>query len=83
MGQEKRGHLRTHWQRPGTISSLAGTVVADCVVKDISAGGARLIVTTPDVVPDYFRLDYGSDNTRPKCRVRWRRGKELGVQFFR
>jgi hypothetical protein len=51
-------------------------------VKDISAGGARLIVPAVEVMPDFFRLDYGVEGLTPKCRVRWREGNEIGVQFF-
>jgi hypothetical protein len=40
------------------------------VVRDISASGARLEVALPEVLPDYFRLDRGS-NVKPECRVRW------------
>jgi hypothetical protein len=69
--------------RPGAISSLAGHSVANCVVLDISVNGARLVVSSPDVIPDYFRLNYGAKTVMPKCRVRWRNGTELGVEFFR
>jgi len=51
-------------------------------VKDISPAGACLIVPATDVVPDYFRLNYGFEELTPKCRVRWRNGNQMGVEFF-
>jgi len=83
LPREKRRTRRIDLKRQGKISSLAGHSVAECIVVDISETGARLAVRIPEVVPDYFRLNYGAKSITPKCRVRWRRGKELGVEFFR
>jgi hypothetical protein len=83
MAEDPRRHARVPWNRPGELSSLTGNFISNCFVRDISAGGARLVVPGADVVPDYFRLDYGVEGLRPKCRVRWRDGNEIGVQFYR
>jgi hypothetical protein len=83
MGRDnKRRYKRTEWKRPGQIISLVGQPIINCIVQDISAAGARLAVPVPDVVPDYFVLHYGSEQVKPKCRVRWRHGNELGVEFY-
>jgi hypothetical protein len=83
MNQDLRKHKRIAWNRQGKISSLTGHFISDCLVKDISPGGACLVVPVAEVVPDYFRLNYGSEDLAPKCRVRWRNGDEMGVEFFR
>ena len=83
MAQDPRKHPRSEWNRPGDVSSLTGQFICNCFVKDISANGACLIVSVAEVVPDYFRLNYGVEKLIPKCRVRWRRGNEMGVQFYR
>jgi hypothetical protein len=83
LAREKRRSRRIDLNRAGEISSLTGQSVVGCLVLDISASGARLMVATPDVVPDYFRLNYGSESVKPKCRVRWRNDNEIGVEFFR
>ena len=62
-------------------TALTGNHIINCVVKDISVGGARLLAPVSEVVPDYFRLNYGSAK-EPKCSVRWRQGSELGVAFM-
>ena len=56
--------------------------MADCVVKDISITGALVIVAVPEIIPDYFKLDFGDKKVQPKCRVRWRRDNEMGVEFY-
>ena len=81
MGQKLRRHERLKWNRVGTITALTGGDIINCWVADVSAGGAKLLVPTPEIVPDYFRLQFG-DPIEPKCSVRWRRGKELGVMFL-
>ena len=83
MAQDPRKHPRSEWNRPGEVSSLTGHFICNCFVKDISADGACLIVPASEVVPDYFRLNYGVEKLIPKCRVRWRKGNEMGVQFYR
>jgi hypothetical protein len=82
MARDQRKHERVAWNRLGEVSSLTGHSICGCFVKDISASGARLVVPTLEVVPDFFRLDYGVEGLTPKCRVRWRNGNEIGVQFF-
>jgi hypothetical protein len=79
---ERRRQRRIGWRRAGRIVSLTGEAGVDCIVLDISVRGARLMVSIPELVPDYFKLDYGSKTSIPKCRVRWRDGHEFGIEFF-
>ena len=81
MDQERRKHKRTEWNKPGTVTALTGNHIINCAVRDISVGGALLLAPVSEVVPDYFRLNYGSA-MEPKCSVRWRKGNELGVAFM-
>lgn len=83
MMQERRTSKRQHCKQPGMILSLVGSPIHDCVVIDISAKGACLLVGIQEVIPDYFRLNFGDNRVQPKCRVRWRRGFVMGVEFFR
>jgi hypothetical protein len=78
---ERRKNHRADWNRQGEIISLTGTLIAKCWVKDISASGARILVSVPEVIPDYFRLHFGGARI-PKCAVRWRSDKQLGVEFL-
>ncbi len=82
MGENLRKYKRLQWNRHGEIFSLLGEKIITCLVKNISQNGARLEVTSPEVLlPDCFRLHYGADE-QPKCCVRWRKGNEMGIQFL-
>jgi hypothetical protein len=81
MGPEHRTHRRLAWHQPAVIVSLLGGRLSTCMVKDISPSGACLLVDAPQAVPKYFRLNYGDLRVEPKCAVRWREGREVGVQF--
>jgi hypothetical protein len=49
-------------------------------LTDISDGGARLYIEA--AVPDHFTLLLGSQLEHAReCRVAWRLGNELGVEF--
>jgi len=52
----------------------------DCVIRDMSDGGAKLQIPTIRGVPDRFDLMVPGHRPQP-CRVVWRALKELGVQF--
>jgi hypothetical protein len=81
VSKDLRKFERIEWNRAGKISQLSGEHICGCFVMDISPSGARVAVNEPDQVPDYFRLDYGAGQ-QPKCSVKWRKGKQLGVQFL-
>jgi hypothetical protein len=70
MAEDPRKHTRIEWNRQGEVSSLAGDFICIRFVKDISPGGACLIVPVAEVMPDYFRFNYGVEELTPKCRVR-------------
>jgi hypothetical protein len=52
----------------------------DCVVRDLSEGGACLKVFSPIGIPDTFELRVDSDSLR-SCRVVWRKAAQIGVEF--
>lgn len=62
---------------------LGGASVIDCVVRDLSASGARLKVDEVALVPASFDLFIAVvDAGKPKrCRVVWRRPEAIGVVF--
>jgi hypothetical protein len=53
----------------------------DCVVRDISSLGARLAFVSTAFVPDNFSLTFDAAHTLRACRVAWRTGTEIGVEF--
>jgi PilZ domain len=80
--QNERQSERSERNIPTKIFSLGGEPIMECVIKNISGAGARIAVAYfPELIPEDFRLEI--DKVRPQCRVRWRSGNELGVEFVR
>ena len=64
-----------------TIVFDGGRTRLDCVIRDLSDGGAKLQVATVKGIPQSFDLIV--PRHRPHhCRVAWRALKEMGVQFI-
>jgi hypothetical protein len=55
--------------------------VIDCVVRDLSAHGAKLRVESSVDIPAVFDLVFDADHAIRRCLVAWRSGQELGVRF--
>jgi PilZ domain len=85
MSQEKRKSKRIERNTAAALISVMGEPIIECVLRDISATGACISVEVPEVVPDYFflKIEELGEQLSPKCRVRWRSGTVLGVEFFR
>lgn len=59
-----------------------GFSVRQCVLQDFSSTGVRLVVDEPHTVASHFSLLLKRDaNPGRRCRVKWRRGKEIGAEF--
>jgi hypothetical protein len=65
--------------KAGTIE-FSGEVIP-CTVRNISASGAALEVTTVLWFPDRFTLGIESDGLSKPCRIVWRKEKRIGVAF--
>jgi hypothetical protein len=63
-------------------SARDGSLSQPWSMVDCSAGGARLLVGDPALVPDTFTLvQKGQVVTLWKCRVAWRSDSHIGVTF--
>jgi hypothetical protein len=74
---EHRIAARHRVLKTGRIQFGGGSI--DCTLRNLSATGAALDVTSPLGIPTEFVLVIGSDQ-RP-CRVVWRKEKRIGVTF--
>lgn len=77
-----------HRAAPRLRSLLKGQVIfnnkqssVDCVVRDISATGARLAISHHHVLPDRFELYVPLKEKIFPVQVRWRADEDLGVMF--
>ena len=81
MFGERRKSKRYSINRAAKFVTESGALPRDCIVTNISEGGARLFSEASNV-PDQFRLLVDGDTPiREECRVLWRLGGELGVEF--
>jgi hypothetical protein len=79
--REQRKAKRTPRRQAAWIVLEGGAQVA-CVLWDISDAGARIAAARAAALPDVFGLFLSKDGkSRRFCRVAWRRGGQLGVQF--
>lgn len=77
---EKRLSPRRNTMIIATIVFDGGRTRMDCVIRNLSDGGAKLEVASVKGVPQTF--DLLVPRHRPQhCRVVWRSLKEMGVQF--
>lgn len=60
---------------------IAGGVVADCIIRDLSESGARLGVSRRVRLPAQFDLQFVQHGLELRARLRWRRGDYAGVSF--
>lgn len=80
---DRRGAERQAINRRAQYIAALGALPRDCMVIDMSDGGARLY--TEAGLPDEFTLLVSGDarEVRRECRVVWRLGGECGVAFMR
>jgi PilZ domain len=81
MGIGDRKEKRKPLGYPGRIFLWEGQPV-DCILQDISNGGAKLSVHDVGAIPDTFLLMLSlAGGVRRKCKVVRRSMGEIGVQF--
>jgi hypothetical protein len=78
---QKRKDRRVRCRRAAAV--ILNEKVTDCVLLDISKGGARLgIENLPAILPPRFTLLLTRNGAvQRKCRVAWRSGSTIGIQF--
>jgi PilZ domain len=67
--------------KEGRVITLDNQSVINCMVRDLSATGARIKCGDPIAVPNAFRLQVGQELTMRPARVVWRRGEYVGLVF--
>ena len=80
-GRNRRRHPRRRtrmraWADPGGVAP-----VYDCVVLDVSEGGASLMSVTGAELPDRFELQLDTHSKIGQAEVTWRNGAAVGVKL--
>jgi hypothetical protein len=79
---ERRAAARHRSVMVGRIYYDKRSLAADCVVRDVSDGGARLELSENVVIPDVIELYIPKKEATHQARVRWRRNNEVGVAYI-
>lgn len=80
MGERRRSARQKSLLR-GCIYFNNRRSAVDCLVRDISPAGARLIFSEAVSVPEAFDLYIPHKETTLRARVQWRHGDEVGAIF--
>lgn len=78
---ERRGEVRHKALKGAKLAYNAGYGAMECVVRNISKGGARLTFAYAVGVPNHFSIRISDDPVGRQAVVRWRRGHAVGIQF--
>jgi hypothetical protein len=78
---ERRRISRTRIFAPVIVIPNRGSLVWDCLVRDISSLGARLEFPNAPELPTDFDLTFDSARTLRACHLVWRIANEVGVTF--
>jgi hypothetical protein len=79
---DRRAHPRHRVFKRVKAVFNANQSVIDCVMRDLSIGGARLACGTAARLPDAFQLVFLQEREMRDVRVAWRSLGEVGVQFL-
>lgn len=79
--EEHRNALRRRTFLKGRIEFNHRQNSAECIVRDLSATGARIALVGTVMVPDHFDLHLPNRDETLACTLTWRRNGEVGVRF--
>ncbi|HMN85168.1 MAG TPA: PilZ domain-containing protein [Bauldia sp.] len=78
----RRRERRVRCYRGGRVVFNSGYAVFDCIIRNLSSGGALIEMESLLGIPTYFELHKGPGEPPVRCEVRWRDGKRMGVLFL-
>lgn len=77
---DRRQNERIHINRSVKVM-LGGSEICRCVIKDLSASGAKLLVSNSNWVPKEFEIEGLVLNARVPAKKIWMNDQVLGVEF--
>jgi hypothetical protein len=80
MSERRRAARKKSFLR-GCIYFNKRRSVADCLIRDISEEGAKIIFSDTISIPDVIELYIPQKEQTLRAQVQWRHGNELGVTF--
>jgi hypothetical protein len=84
MASERRKTPRQEIRWKALIVGVGDSIVGECMMVNVSAAGAKLLLPPSVEVPDSFALILAKNGgVRRKCEVTWRSDQSVGVRFVR
>ena len=80
--ENRRAASRHRYDGNNTRIGIEGCLTRQCQVIDLSRTGVRLAVANADSLPNTFILFLSNSRSGRSVRVKWRRGNEIGAEFF-
>ena len=80
--EERRGTARTHVLKSGIAVTVDGTQREACVIDNLSATGALLIVEQPEQLPEDLVLMIDGENSKRPAHVIRRNKGSVAVSFL-
>src|SRR5262252_2206358 len=80
--QERRKEGRSPAYLGGQITTDRRLIAIDCVVRNTSGAGARLVVPHATLLPDVFELHIPKKNSAYRVRTCWRGERDVGVEIM-
>jgi hypothetical protein len=81
--EERRRFPRHRTLKSGKIVVQSGRSAVDCTVRNLSAGGALLVVRNLAGIPEKFDLVLETSGEHHACRIAWSGADRVGVEFRR
>lgn len=78
---ERRASPRRKILERATVVFNNGWSELRSVVLDVSEGGARLRLSDTGGCPEAFALRWDRTGLTCRCRIAWRRGQDVGIQW--
>ena len=79
--KELRQYRRTKSFLRGLIYDCRKRGAMDCMIRDLSEDGARIVLSDTVALPEVIELDIPQRELRRRARVIWRRNGEIGLCF--
>lgn len=79
---ESRSQVRVRTFLKGRIVFNNGNSTFDCLVRDLSGTGAKLVLTQTATLPEVFDLHILHKGAIYRAQIRWRRTDQIGVRFL-
>ena len=82
--RELRREQRIRTLKSGRVHYFEDLASTDCLIRNLSSGGAKLSFDRPYSGPESFTLRIGIGELvqgSVHCDIKWAKGKEVGVKF--